>query len=95
MYVRCQQCSWSQDDYWSEGYNPIKMLQDWIPTLLDFEKLGTPAPTEPGDPPRTHQELIAQECERAARNIRNMVYLTPEQGRASYCPLCGGRLVED
>jgi hypothetical protein len=95
MYVRCQHCSWTQDDYWDEGYNPIKSLQEWQEILLDFEKLEEPFPTEPGDPPRTYREVVAQECERAARKIREMAFLTLEEGRASNCPLCDGPLIED
>ena len=99
MYVHCSVCTWSQDDFWDEGYNPIKSLQDNQETLLDFDKLDEPFSTDPGVIAEigdmTKRQYIAWDLQRKATNILEMAFLTPEAARAGSCPLCGGSLVED
>ena len=42
MYVRCYDCDWSQDDFWSESYYPTRnssVIQDFLlPGIIDSSK---------------------------------------------------------
>ena len=29
MFIYCKKCDWSQDDFWSKEYNPLKVLLSW------------------------------------------------------------------
>lgn len=94
MFLHCHDCGWEQDDYWSKDYNPLKSLRDWEHDLLDFSCLDAPWLGEPGAPPST-REAIAQACERAARNIRGMVFLRPEDAKEKCCPRCGSKNLDE
>jgi len=96
MYVHCADCDWEQDDFWSESYNPIKSLQDWQETLLDFETLDQPAASNVDTGlDLTNRQVVADALVKAARSVLNMKFLTPEAARAGKCPKCGGHLIED
>ena len=92
-YVHCHNCDWSQDDFWDESFNPLRFL------LNDEEKL-TPEyidtlwcdKGEAGGEwfeGLTCREVIARNCENAAKKIREMVFLTPEEAKGAVCPGCG------
>ncbi len=34
-YLHCHACTWSQDDFWNENYNPIKYFQNDLDNLLN------------------------------------------------------------
>jgi len=75
MYAHCHNCGWSQDDFWSENYNPIERLQNWEDTLLenglDEEWSGKYY--------KTYRAVIADQLRRAARSIENMEWKTTEE----------------
>ncbi len=94
-YLHCHACDWSQDDFWSESYNPIRHLlnsEDW---LLDFDKLDKSFVGEgfrTDDEPLmglTTRQVIVRDLEKAANTIRNMVFLREEDAKGQPCPLCG------
>ena len=95
MYLHCHACDWSQDDFWSESYNPIRHLLDDEEGLLDFERLDKSFVGEgfqTDDEPLmglTTREVIVQNLEKAANTIRDMVFLTPEDAKGQACPKCG------
>ena len=97
-YLHCHnpQCDFSQDDFWSESYNPMEYLKDWEDVLLDQEldKSFTTCDefiAENGDISR--REVVAREFERGAARIREMKYRTheeyKEQNPDGICPKCG------
>jgi hypothetical protein len=99
-YAHCHECDWTQDDFWDEGYNPIKSLQDWIPDLLDFEKLDQPFTDDPNfireNGNLTRRQVIALELRKASKNILAMKLLTYKGAEGSACPNCGnGRVCID
>ena len=94
-FAHCHKCGWEQDDFWSEGYNPFKSLQDWVPHLLEFDKLETRFPSDNKRDNRTWREVLAQQCEDAARSIRMMHYMTFEDAVGSPCPRCGNKVCID
>jgi hypothetical protein len=100
-FVHCHQCHWSQDDFWSEHYNPINYLQNFEKDLLtkDIDAVCIhAADTEScygqkeGDV--SYREMIARSLERAARHIRKMAWRNMEEYKAGgrRCPKCGGCL---
>jgi len=97
-FLHCHKCGWEQDDFWSENYNPIKSLQDWMKDLLtkDLEEVfGTDEFT---GYTVTWRELLAKECEKAAKAIRNMKWRTEKDYKESEdqtCPKCGSPLDVD
>jgi len=95
-YLHCHACHWEQDDFWSEGYNPMASMRDWEEDLLsaDIENQFTSNSQfikEHGN--ITMREVIAQEFERHARKVRNMAYRTEKEFREKNpkkkCPKCG------
>jgi len=100
MFPRCDNCGWTQDDCWSEGYNPFRSLLDWEGTLLndELDRQFSDEPAvirETGDV--TVRELLARECEIAAARIRQMQYRTFQDAKeaGNQCPLCKSKLVWD
>ncbi len=108
-YLHCSgdECSWSQDDFWTEGYNPFQyLLGAWSEDLLSKE-LDAPwnpslHPSEaaaigiPGD--TSWRELLAQKAEQAAVAIRKMRWRTQADWEAAgrpCCPECGSPLRVD
>lgn len=42
-YLHCHSCDWSQDDFYTKGYNPLTRMKDSIgwtikPRMLNFDK---------------------------------------------------------
>jgi predicted RNA-binding Zn-ribbon protein involved in translation (DUF1610 family) len=97
-YLHCHKCGWSQDDFWNKSYNAIRFLLNWEDELLN-EKFKQKFPGDSEWRKRfgdiTYQEVIAQELERHAQTIRNMVWVTRDEFQADYdagkakCPKCG------
>lgn len=94
MYIHCHSCGWEQDDYWSADYNPLKILADWEHVLLDFAKLDV-VEVESHRGRISWREVVAMACENAAKAIRGMKFLRPEDAKGKPCPRCGGHLDED
>jgi len=92
-FLHCYACGWSQDDFWDTSYNPIKNLQRHETELLDFARLDQPFTDDAGfireHGNLTLREVIAQNLEEAATQIRGMEFLTLEQAKDMICPLCG------
>ena len=108
-YLHCsnKKCPWSQDDFWSESYNPFTYLHKayaerlltadldvpWSPGLCksEAEAIG-----RSGDLP--WRELLAKQAEDAALVIRTMRWRTRDEWIAAGspgCPECGSPLWED
>lgn len=107
-FVHCHECGWSQDDFWSEHYNPITFLEEnYTKELLtaDLDEVMEMDPLwieeteihiEDGARGPTRREMIAWELEKHAQTIRNMEYRTfaelKEKNPQRLCPSCGGVL---
>jgi len=37
-YIRCFDCDWNQDDFWTEDYNPIISIFHWKDNFLEYLK---------------------------------------------------------
>ena len=97
-HVYCPECNWSQDDWWSEDYNPIKCLDHCAETLLTKPLDGDAFRDEAGDlHMMTWREVILEDLQRTARRINRMVYQTKADAQAAgwKCPKCGAGLLED
>jgi hypothetical protein len=97
--VHCHVCEWSQDDFWSKDYNPVRFLLNWEKDLLG-EKLDQPFTDDAGfieeNGNLTLREVIARECEQAAEKIRSMNFMSEDEWHANNkCPNCGSRLDVD
>jgi hypothetical protein len=95
-FVHCHECEWSQDDFWSGSYNPVRFLLNWEKDLLG-EKLDEPFTDDAGfieeNGNISLREVIARACENAAAKIRDMHFLSEEQWHAeNKCPKCGALL---
>jgi len=98
-FLHCHDCGWSQDDFWDEGYNPIRSLLNWEKDLLDPKRRDEQFTDDAGflreHGPITTRELIARELERKAKVIRAMSVCTYEEWQKVRhewaCPECGGR----
>ena len=100
-YLHCHHCHWSQDDFWSESYNPItfmehnyteKLLRGDLSRVFEIQT-DVPFTSKVFMSKITTREFIAREMERKARNIRDMVYRTMEEFKEKNperkCPNCG------
>ena len=95
-YLHCHKCGWSQDDFWTKGYNPIRFLLNWEEELLN-EKFNEQFPGEKDTRGLTYQDVIAKELERHANTIRKMKWRTQDEffkdhkAGIAKCPMCGSR----
>lgn len=89
-FAHCPECGWSQDDFWSEDYNPIERLRFWEKQLLDTG-LDT---TWDGDRSMTYREIIASKVRAAADDIESMEWKTRQDAidDGEACPECGERV---
>jgi hypothetical protein len=98
-YLHCHACGWSQDDFWSKGYNPITSVKDYEqylflnPNTTGMDNWWLKENGYPETNEIKGTELVAHELERAARRVRNMVYRTEQEFREKNpernCPKCG------
>ena len=99
-YLHCHNCGWSQDDFWDEEYNPITWLQKHMKDELLHKDLDEifeiQKETLTGKiymSKMTRREFIANQLERAAQRIREMIYRTEEEYERKnplhICPNCG------
>ena len=106
-FLHCHSCDFSQDDFWTETYNPITFLEknftkELLEADLDEEmKIDKYFLQEAGyDPEKkiTRRELLAHELERHAETIRGMKYRTNEEFKEKnpnwICPECGERSLD-
>ena len=87
-YLHCHNCGWSQDDFWHEGWNPVKSVGLWEDKFLEDDFREKVKNEE-----YTWQEFIARHFEQNAKKIRNMEYRTMDEYRKlnpeRKCPKCG------
>lgn len=100
-FVYCENCRWSQDDFYSiNGYNPASYLKSWMGSLCD-NNIDEPFTDDEDFIKRngniSRREVIAREFEKFSKNIREMKWITSEQfykdrenGKA-VCPICGSK----
>lgn len=99
-YAHCHVCEWQQDDFWCARYNPLRSLLNWEQDLLEGE-LNDQFSDDPEFVDRegaaTLREVIARECERAARMIRQMAWRNEVEYRQGQqlCPTCSHPLDVD
>jgi hypothetical protein len=87
-FLHCHNCSWSQDDFWDESYNPFAYLHEQMEEHLLSEDLDK----EWGDDLGTVRDVLANECQKAAKNIRRMKWRTQVEWEVEGkpgCPMCG------
>lgn len=101
-FVHCHSCDFSQDDFWSKSYNPIRILLHWEKRLLQ-DNLDEPF-TDDGGFIKEHgnislREFLAKNLENHAQRIRDMKWRTTEEFKKSnpkwICPNCGNPLDVD
>ena len=103
-YLHCHNCNWSQDDFWSETYNPGTCAKDDEQALLnsnldDYFTDCTSFIEKHGK--ITRREEIARHFERLAKLIRTMKFRTFEEFKfakengLALCPQCGKRVEFD
>jgi hypothetical protein len=102
MNVRCMDCGWEQDDFWNEDYNPLDALAHWREVLLTadlddtYSRDGKYAKDDGTF--KTYQDVLADECESAAKHIRGMIWRTSKDFSDDpdpRCPSCGSERVTD
>jgi predicted nucleic-acid-binding Zn-ribbon protein len=102
VFVYCKNCDWTQDDFWSKDYNPIRSLLTWEEALFG-DKIDTQFSKDSEFVARrgiiTVRDIIAKDCERVAKTILKMKFRTREEYESlnpeHKCPKCGEHLVED
>lgn len=94
-FIYCDSCGFQQDDFWHSGYNPLRYLQEWITYILDIDlekQFSDCSEFVAQNGPITIREVVARECEKAARNIREIKWRTFEEFEKDpekKCPKCG------
>jgi len=106
MYVHCDNCKWSQDDFWTnEEYNPFDFLTksykyqliesgnaNKIFNIDEFDSFGNYI----GQKPITTREMIATHFEIFAKRIREQRWITYEEYKSEnpdgICPVCKNKL---
>jgi hypothetical protein len=87
-YLHCHACGWEQDDFYSpNGYNPAKYLSSWNHILFNAD-----IDESFGNTSTTKREILAQQYEKFANNIRNMKWVTWDDFKEDpnkLCPKCG------
>jgi hypothetical protein len=95
MFVYCEKCDWSQDDFWDRRYNPIKFLQDdeeYLFNPLDnfmiFKYIGK------GE---SFRKYLIKSLKSVITKIECQHWSTKEEYDKSdkKCPKCGSNLIED
>lgn len=78
MYVRCLDCDWEQDDFYSKnGYNPTKKIGDWVEMFFDG---------------KVKKDIIVKALREYANDVENMKWMTYEEFKNDNnktCPKCG------
>ncbi len=93
MYLHCHSCGWEQDDFWDDNYHPWKDIYFWkyLIEKENFDEIFK-------DSEKTYREIIAQDFESRAKNIRNMVYRTLEEYKKlnpnRICPKCKNQTLD-
>ena len=108
MFVYCNKCNWTQDDFWSEdGYNPFDFLKENYKKELfggELEKVFSVDKRDSfgnfiGQTPITMREQIANHMNEFANRIKNQRWITLEQFKKEnperLCPICKNKLSED
>jgi len=95
MFLHCHNCEWEQDDFWSEGYNPIdglKHLKELIFKNLDDVYLEADGP----QPALTYREYIVNELYNTLVRVANMKWQTYEDYKknSNVCPMCGSSALD-
>lgn len=87
MYIRCNKCGWSQDDFWHEGYNPFKFLKENYEKDLLTKKLDTPLEKMKQF---TNRDKYVSALKSTIDNIKNMHWSILAQYESSdkLCPKC-------
>jgi hypothetical protein len=94
-YLHCHSCTFSQDDFWDWGYNPIRCalqrIRDYArPRFINFDRTFY-------GPHRFSWMIMLLEIRRVLSRFRGMVYPTEKSfqearkkfGRRPFCPKCG------
>ena len=101
MYIRCNECEWSQDDFWQKGgYNPLRYMMDWEDQLID--KFSVPFDGELDTKGMTYGQVIARDMVNGAKQILKQKWATIEdfkkakENGTAICPKCGSKqFIED
>lgn len=95
MFVRCRDCGWEQDDFWSQEYNPIKSLEFAKDRLMEALMKPPPARTMKGEiGPVEVRAFLLWELSKMMDRVRGMHWWTVldyESDPDKKCPQCGHR----
>ena len=109
MFVYCENCNWTQDGFWHEGYNPYDfMCNQGNKDLLFSGKLEEVFMIEKndryagyiGNQPMTNREFLTKQMRHWANRIENQRWITIEdykkENPEGMCPNCKRKtLIED
>jgi hypothetical protein len=100
-FVYCSKCDWSQDDFWSDRYNPFQYLNEaWSSKLIKYRlddqldgHFDSHMLKETGLEGKTWRDFFIHELKRKQRVIGNMHWATEKEfkdDKNKTCPKCGG-----
>lgn len=90
MHVCCEDCGWTQDQFWTEVYNPLKILYDQNVNILLRKKLSD-IDTKTNKP---YIHIITHALAQTIDIISKMKWQTKEeweQDTKKKCPVCGSK----
>jgi len=93
MHLQCHNCGWTQDDFWSEEYNPIRGLLNYENILVDVNRLDELMPPTEGQPKVTRRQLVLHAMRLATQRVEEMTYPVRPGKEGATCPKCQGRLI--
>ncbi len=93
MHLQCHNCGWSQDDFWSKEYNPIRGLVSYESILLDVHHLDDILPAEGHRPEMTRRQQVLRAMRLATKRVEEMLYPCRSDIAGATCPKCQSRLV--
>lgn len=101
-YLYCHNCGWSQDDFWSDSYNPITfleknykkdLLEEPLDKIVGTKEIRYKNGCETYNEKITNRDLIIEEMLCLIENIKEMKYRTFEEFKEKNpnqkCPYCG------
>jgi len=95
-YLHCHSCDWSQDEFWSKDYTPLKSsIVSWLGDLLLEDTVSTDEGPGKGVVEIESRMYVSRALVRIGMEIRNMKWKTEEdwlrERETAVCPNCGAQ----
>lgn len=93
-YLHCHNCGWSQDDFWSEDYNPLNNdVIRWLGEALMRDTIESDEGPRVGVIEIDSRMFVSRALGRLRQKIRGMRWKTLEEWMkvkdTAVCPGCG------